>query len=159
MLAVKVIVGQIGTCRSRTSPMSPGRMYEAWISQSTPAPRRLDHGLGVAGMDGGLAAEPVRHGDDGLHLLVGEAAAGVGDPLLRLAVAADLDQVDPVLHLPPHLGQHRVAGRAEHALGGDRHAEPARESSRRSRRRRRCDGPRRRCAARGTCRWRWRRGR
>src|SRR5206468_652706 len=47
--------------------------------------------------------------------------------LLRLAVAADLDEVDAVLHLPAHLAHHLVARRAQHALGGLRHAEPARE--------------------------------
>ncbi len=47
--------------------------------------------------------------------------------LLRLAVAADLDEVHTVLDLLANLARHLVGGAAEHAFRGRRHAEPPRE--------------------------------
>src|SRR5204863_8195676 len=86
-----------------------------------------DDGVGVARMDRRLAAQVVRGGNDRLHFVVGETRARVIEPLLRLAVAADLDQIDAVLHLLPHFADHLLARVAEDAFRGHGHAEPRRE--------------------------------
>src|SRR5438132_1533744 len=88
---------------------------------------RGDDGVGVTRMDRRLAPQAVRGGNDRLHFLVGQTRTRVIEPLLRLAVAADLDEVDAVLDLLPHLANHFLARVAQNTFRGNGHAEPGRE--------------------------------
>src|SRR2546429_6056038 len=78
-------------------------------------------------MDRRLAPQVVRGVNERLLSLVGQTRTGVIEPLLRLAVAADLDEVDAVLDLLPHFANHFLARVAQNAFRGNGHAEPGRE--------------------------------
>ena len=69
--------------------------------------------------------ERVRRADDAGQFVVAEGRPGIGQAVLGLAVAADLDHVDAVLHLPPYLARDLVVARErmheDHALLGASH--------------------------------------